>query len=122
MRHTLKKAAVGVALAAAAIVIAPAAPAAAINATSCTTTTSNGGIVTRTDVVRLISGTVGARCFANAGPVAVTIPDVTWIGSNIYKVTVNFEWGGRYYSTTVEPGNWQEVTPGPGNVYEVRIW
>ncbi|MEK8107252.1 beta/gamma crystallin domain-containing protein [Micromonospora sp. M12] len=90
-------------------------PALAINSVSCGT---------RTDFLKLdiTLGNIGmAKCFASRGVTAVDIGSVFHYTSGNNKVTVNYEAGGRYYTSTVDRGygvSFGRVV----RVYEVRIW
>lgn len=117
MRTRVKKITVG-AMAVLALTFAfPASPAFAIDSVACGN---------RTDLLKLdisFGGGLGtSRCFANAGVVAVNLGGVHQFSSGNNKVTVNYEFGGQYYTSTVD--KWHGVGFGSNTVrvYEVRIW
>ncbi|GAB2935097.1 hypothetical protein GCM10027280_23730 [Micromonospora polyrhachis] len=117
MRKRLKQFTLGAAAALALTFALPASPAFAINSVACGN---------RTDFLKLdisLGGGLGTnRCFANSGAVAVDIGGVYQITSGNNKVTVNYQFGSQYYTSTLE--KWQGVGFGSNtvSVYEVRIW
>ncbi|WP_433118169.1 beta/gamma crystallin domain-containing protein [Micromonospora sp. CA-246542] len=115
MKTRVKKIALGAVAGLALTIALPASPALAINSVSCGT---------RTDFLKLdiTLGTVGmARCFASRGVTAVNIGGVHHYTSGNNKVTVNYEAGGQYHTSTVD--KWYGVDFGRTvRVYEVRIW
>ncbi|MFI7022678.1 beta/gamma crystallin domain-containing protein [Micromonospora sp. NPDC049900] len=115
MRVNLKKVAAG-ALAAVAVTFAlPANPAYAINRVDCAGRTDLLAVSYETS-----SGIGSTQCFANAGAVAVNIGKVHRVNSGNNKVTVNYEYAGRYHSTTLEKQRYLNFAA--VRVYELRIW
>ena len=118
MRTRLKKIAVGATAVLALTFAFPASPAFAISSVACGD---------RTDFLKLDiylgSGFGTGRCFANAGAMAVNHSGVYQVTSGNNKATINYERGGRYYTSTLE--KWQGINFGVNStvrVYEVRIW
>ncbi|MET8759961.1 beta/gamma crystallin domain-containing protein [Lentzea sp. NPDC004782] len=119
MRKNVKKIGLGGAAVLGLLLAVPASPAFAIDQVACGQ---------RDDFVKLeiaLGGGLGTnRCFANAGVTAVDIDGVHTITSGNNKVTINWEYGGLYYTETLDPG-FRISTNGSGEtarVYEVRIW
>ena len=118
MRKTFKRVAIAGTAALSLLVAGPVGSAMAIDRVGCGD---------RDDFLRLNithgDGLGTGVCFANAGVTAVDEGGVYSFSSGNNKVTVNYEWDGRYYTSTLDP--WQgvgfpkEVTI---RVYEVRIW
>jgi hypothetical protein len=117
MRIHLKKTVLGVLLAVPAMIAVSATPALA---------TDRVGCGDRTDFVMFnidLGGGLGTnQCYANAGDIAVNIGNVYSFSSGNNKVTVNYEFGGRYYTSTLD--RWQGVGFGDSRVrvYEVRVY
>jgi len=115
VHKSLKRLTIGVLAAAALTFGLPANPALAINTVWC-----DG----RTDFVRmeLRQGNIwySEVCFANAGPMAVNLSGVHGVTSGNNKVTINYQSGSWYFSTTLE--RWSGTNLGGARVYEVRIW
>jgi hypothetical protein len=56
----------------------------------------------RTDVVKLDVYSNSNQCFADTGVRAVNINNVLTLHSGKNKVTINYEWQGRYYTVTAD--------------------
>jgi len=116
MRSNLKKSACGVMVAVAALFAVSATPASATNSTGC-----DG----RNDFLQFNTNPNGlgrSLCFANAGNIAVNIGNVYSFSSGNNKVTVDYEFDGRYYYTNLEKWQTQDFGSITVRVYEIRVY
>jgi hypothetical protein len=97
----------------------------ALPASTASAITSPRCSVEREDFLALIYGNQHIACFANAGVVAVNLPRVDGVHTGNNKVTLQYEFAGRYYAVTLQKwtSGWSHNAAGdPVRVFEVRIW